>query len=124
MASLHSIREIIPATVCNICLTGNNWLPPQVLMRSRLDYQGPTIYSSIRKMTATTGRRTFGNAAGSVGTVWWDSCPFFSPYKAVLRQPLRRTKRTSCVASAITRSHICRLLLVRPSEEHLLRATM
>jgi hypothetical protein len=34
-----------------------------------------------------------------------------------------RTKRTSCVASAITRSHSRRLLLVVPSVEHRLRPT-
>jgi hypothetical protein len=57
-------------------------------------------------------------------SLWRCSCsPLFSRYHAIFRQPLSRsmdrTKRTSCVASAITRSHSYRLQLVGPSVEQL-----
>jgi hypothetical protein len=55
------------------------------------------------------------NGWRSMGTPWWSSCPFFSRCDAVFRQPLPRsmdrTERTNCVASAITHSHSCHLLL-------------
>jgi hypothetical protein len=122
-------RNTIQTAVCNKCLGGNNWRsPPRSLWATALTVKGLLFTVSMWKITATTGRHTTGNTAENAGTAWWGFCPFFSRCHAVFRQPLPRstdrTKRTSCVASAITRSHSCRLLLVGPSEEHRLRPTM
>jgi hypothetical protein len=122
-------RNTIPTAVCNKCLGGNHWRsPPRSLWATALTVRGLLFTVPMWTITATTGRRTIGNAADNVCIALWGFCPLFSRCHAVFRQPLPRsmdrTKRTSCVASAISRSHSCRLLLVGPSEEHRLRPTM
>jgi hypothetical protein len=116
-------RNTILTAICNNFLGGNWRSPPRSLWATASTIRSLQFTAPMWTITVTTGR-----SPDNVGTTLWGSCPFFSRCHAVFRQPLSRsmdrTKRTSCVASAITRSHSCRLLLVGPSEKHRLRPTM
>jgi hypothetical protein len=79
----------------------------------------------IGRITSNTKECTSGNATSCVVYAWCSFCPSYSRRKAAfghsLPRPMDRTKRTGFVASAITRSHTCRLLPVGPFEGHSFR---
>jgi hypothetical protein len=112
---------MIIAAVCNKYFGGNIWRFPPKSLCEAARLSGISYLQFLSEQFASTGRCTIGNAADNVGIAWWGSCPFFSLHHSVFRQPLTRliyrTKWTSCVASVITKSLSCRLLIVGLPED-------
>jgi hypothetical protein len=103
--------------VYNLCVGENNCrLPRRTLQATTSTLMGLlfTCYAP------TTGGCTIGNATNHVVYAWLNFWYFYQWCKAVfvlsLPRSMNGTQRTSFAASAISRSHTCALLPVRPYE--------